>query len=295
MRPLAILFLTGCSIDSKIGNSISCGEGTELIDSECVPISEPDGPDDTGITEDTGTDIIEDADGDGWTEDEGDCDDDNDAVHPEAIEMCDEIDNDCDDEIDERDSEDARFFFRDNDGDTWGVDDDKIRACTPPEGYVDRAGDCDDTDPTIHPEAEEEWYDGIDSDCGEDSDFDADGDGHDTVDSGGDDCDDTDALVSPTADEVCDDDDIDEDCDGLSDDDDDSTLPESMTTWYLDLDGDGLGDMDDPGFAQCEEPFLVTEAVIDFEDMSSGAPTTEYSHLGATFTGSAHGVCAGLS
>jgi hypothetical protein len=42
-----------------------------------------------------------DADGDGWTPNEGDCDDDDGAISPGATEACDDIDNDCDGEINE--------------------------------------------------------------------------------------------------------------------------------------------------------------------------------------------------
>jgi hypothetical protein len=81
------------------------------------------------------------------------------------------------------------------------------------DGPICGGEDCDDSDPDIRPGAVEIWYDGIDQDCDEASDYDADGDGYDAEAYGGTDCEDTVAGVNPGATEICEDG-YDNDCDG---------------------------------------------------------------------------------
>jgi hypothetical protein len=143
-------------------------------------------------------DDAEDLDGDGRTACD-DCDDENPANYPGATEICDGMDNNCDGVSDEG---------FDGDGDGIG---DCVYEC---DGVNECLDDCDDTDPLIHPGAEE-ICDGIDNDCDYqiDEGFDADGDGFLSCRG---DCDDTNPAVNPWAEEVCDG--LDNDCDGTVDD-----------------------------------------------------------------------------
>jgi len=103
----------------------------------------------------------EDLDGDGWTEAEGDCDDQDSSVHPGASEVCDGIDNDCDGVEDDGI---GPIWYFDADGDGYGDAEEWIQSCMPPEGYVFDSTDCDDDDDQVHPEAQE-FCDEKDNDC----------------------------------------------------------------------------------------------------------------------------------
>jgi hypothetical protein len=82
--------------------------------------------------------------------------------------------------------------------------------------------DCDDDDDDVHPDADDAWYDGVDSDCAGNDDYDADGDGWQVSNhnsdpgSGGGDCNDTNASVFPGAADAWYDG-VDTDCDGSDD------------------------------------------------------------------------------
>ena len=106
-----------------------------------------------------------DLDGDGWFESE-DCDDSDAAVHPDAFETCaTPWDDDCDGQVNQPDAEGCQWWYSDQDMD--GVGDDEQVACictSEPPFVVAVGGDCDDTDPSIHPVAIER-DNGADDDC----------------------------------------------------------------------------------------------------------------------------------
>ncbi len=103
-----------------------------------------------------------DEDGDGYGR-ACDCDDTVPTIYPDAAEVCDGLDNDCDEQIDE-DALDAQAWYADTDADGEGTADDVAMECDPPNGRVDNQTDCDDNDAAINTLALE-ICDEIDNDC----------------------------------------------------------------------------------------------------------------------------------
>ncbi len=118
-----------------------CDDG---IDNDCDDdIDLDDGDCQTGDDDDDDV-VPDDNDGDGYTIDEGDCDDDNPDINPGVDELlCDGDDNDCNEETPDDKDEDG-------DGYTYCGEDEP---------------DCNDTDASVHPGAEEVCLNGIDDNC----------------------------------------------------------------------------------------------------------------------------------
>ncbi len=104
--------------------------------------------------------LANDADADGFDA-SVDCDDQNEDINPAAPELCDEIDNNCNDLIDEGL---VRTYWPDLDGDGFGDPLSPIQSCEELEGYINNNQDCDDSNAEINPFAEE-LCDEIDNNC----------------------------------------------------------------------------------------------------------------------------------
>jgi len=187
-----------------------------------------------------------------------DCDDNDPARYPDNPEIC---GNGIDDDCDGIQPSTSTWFF-DGDGDGFG--DTALDACDAPTGFVSEGGDCNDSDPTIHPAALESCN-GLDDDCNGTADdglpeqpwyLDLDNDGYGTdllgiscalIPGGSDvdgDCDDADPSTYPGAPETCDG--FDNDCNTLVDD------GVTAIDWYFDNDGDGFGGAFDT--SDCAQP-----------------------------------------
>lgn len=103
----------------------------------------------------------------GYVSNGDDCNDDDSDHNPTTAEVCDSLDNDCDGLIDDEDPnlQSTLIWYRDGDGDGFGVSTDTIMACEPPSGYTDQLEDCDDTTGTVSPGILYDGCDGKDNDC----------------------------------------------------------------------------------------------------------------------------------
>ncbi len=200
----------------------------------------------------------------------GDCDDTRVDRNPGQLEICDSIDNDCDETIDE--STGAVTWYPDTDGDGYGdAQGTTLVQCMPPDHYSLLGTDCDDTTTSRSPRVAE-VCNGIDDDCNGLADYDLgmgnleDDDRDGVADQAcglprGLDCNDRDSVARPGATELC----------NGRDDDCDTRVDESSTseTFHRDADGDGYGD---PGTAVigCFAPTGYVRDARDCDDTNGG-------------------------
>ena len=195
----------------------------------------------------------------GYVSDNSDCNDSSNTTYPTANEYCDGVDNDCDGTTDEDTAVDVLTWYTDADSDGYGNATITDIDCYQPTGFVADNTDCNDSNSSTYPGADE-YCDGHDDNCDGDIDedtsvdvstwyADTDSDGYGNAAStdidcylptgyvaDDTDCDDTDAGTYPGAEEWCDG--HDDNCDGITDEDDSM----DSITWYVDADGDGEGD-----------------------------------------------------
>lgn len=215
---------------------------------------------------------------DEYCAEDGDCDDTNSSIYPDAAEVCDGVDNNCNAAIDEGVT---IIFYRDRDGDGYGNIAETVPACVAPLGYVADPNDCDDENDAIHPDAAEKCND-LDDNCNGETDEgveyadyfpDTDGDGFGSaaadpvhscmpiegaVTNNGD-CNDGITEINPDAEEIC----------NARDDNCNAEIDEGLeyATYYPDEDHDGFGAMNSEGTRSCE---LVDGAVTNDEDCNDG-------------------------
>lgn len=218
-----------------------------------------------------------------------DCNDASAGIYPDAVEVSDGMDNDCDGAIDEG----GTRYYRDVDGDGYGTTPGSMVSLEPVPGFVTDDGDCDDNNSEIFPGAQER-FDSVDNDCDgaidegftprsyyRDSDRDGYGDPADSVQdveapsgyvgNGSDNCP---AQYNPTqADtdgdglgDACDaQNDLDRDNDGVLDTVD--NCPDVSNPGQADTDGDGVGDacdsVDDTGGGGGCSPSPEDQAMLD--------------------------------
>lgn len=115
-----------------------------------------------GSSQDAGTPFCSDP-GQGYSTNNGDCNDANASINPLATEVCNSIDDNCNGSVD--DGLVLVTYYLDADGDTYGNPNIVTIACAQPNGYVPDNTDCDDSNPNVNPGATEIPNNGIDDNC----------------------------------------------------------------------------------------------------------------------------------
>ena len=261
---------------NTVSNDFDCNDNNSETNPDANEICDGEDNDCDGVADNNAIDeeiFFVDEDGDGFggallqacnppsnaTSTSNDCDDEDPAIYPTAEEICDGIDNNCDQLIDEDDPDiDLQIWYSDEDEDGFGNPLSPELSCSPIDGAVLNSNDCDDGDPQINPNAEE-ICDNKDNDCVggvddgtigstffEDLDNDSYGSAQNTTISCSPppgyaardgDCNDSNGFINPGAIEICDE--IDNDCDNAIDDNDNSLIGGNII--YIDSDLDGFG------------------------------------------------------
>jgi hypothetical protein len=294
-------------------NTMDCDDAAGAVNPEGKEICDNQDNDCNGSTDEPGstgcTPLYKDEDGDGFG-DKGtdsqclcaatgfytaagneDCNDADKEVRPDAAEVCDGVDNDCDGSIDPPGVLGCVKHYVDMDGDKYGAAGDIGQClCGPTGAYVVTNNlDCNDAIAAIKPEAQE-VCDGIDNNCDGSVDpagtqgcvpyyKDKDNDGYGDKAAAGQcrcgpdatykvtnntDCNDSDGNIKPGAAEACDG--IDNNCDDLVD----PAGTQGCKQYYLDNDNDGFGDKSDPGQCRCAPN--TAYKVTDHQDCADNDP-----------------------
>jgi hypothetical protein len=202
----------------------------------------------------------------GFVAQDGDCNDWVNSINPSEIEICNDIDDNCNNEMDEGLL--FEVYYEDLDADGIGNIEVSVIKCVLPFGFVAQHGDCQDNNANVNPNAGEQCGNGIDDNCNgeidEGCEFDLDDDGYTNAV----DCNDDNSLINPGAAEVCNE--SDDNCDGLID--------EGLTAYfyYADFDGDGFG-TNSVGYVSCwmMDGFVLDNSDCDDDNSSVNPNMTE--------------------
>jgi hypothetical protein len=266
---------TSGSYTVVVTNASTCSSTSTAIDVTAVP----------------NVDYFADADGDGFGDittlistciqtpgyvtNSSDCNDNDAAIFPGAQEICNDVDDDCNELID--DGLVFTTYYADADGDSFGDLNNPLDACSVPNGYVTNNTDCNDNNVNQNATSPE-ICNGEDDDCDGTIDngitfldyyADADGDGFgagDVISSCSDlgagyvsnntDCDDSNSNTNPSATEICNT--IDDNCDGQIDE-------GVQTVYFIDNDGDTYGNPS-VSILACTQPIGYTPDDTDCND-----------------------------